>query len=184
MKNYVLLALYFGFFNLKAAQGTCSYLQQLPEGATQTQQRAALLSCRELMEQKTLLLAAEVKYKEIKQQLANPKKPGNEQIKSQFGVVDTGGMMSSKQVFLLGVSGFKKNRRVKLFFKGNHYYLVEGETFPGGQLKSVNINSAIILKNGKLTTIHLTTIEEVQVSLGLAKSSKNQSRILPIGRIQ
>ncbi|MDQ7048088.1 MAG: hypothetical protein Q9M92_00525 [Enterobacterales bacterium] len=108
MKKSILLALYLALFNLKAAQETCSYLQQLAEDATPTQQRAALLSCRELMEQKTLLLAAEVKYKEIKQQLSNPKKSSSEQQKSQEGVVNTGQMMSSEQVFLLSVSGFKK----------------------------------------------------------------------------
>ncbi len=184
MKNYLLVASCLLVFNLKATQETCSYLQQLPEGATQTQQRAALLSCRELMEQKTLLLAAEVKYKEIKQQLSHPKQLSKEQQEPQAGTVDIGKMMSSKQVFLLSVSGFKHKRRVKLFYQGNYYFLVEGETFPAGLLKKVNMNSAIIVNKGNATTIHLTTIAEVRASLGIISPSKTQSRILPIGRIQ
>jgi len=184
MKILLLLLASFSFINLKAESLNCSYLQQLSADATQTQQRAALLSCRELMEQKTLLLAAEVKYKEIKRQLANPKKDSELSASKQEGFIDIGKMMQSTQVFLLSVSGFKNKRKVKLFYQGNYFFLAEGEIFPGGEIKSVSLNSALVLKDGKKRRIHLTTLDEMRVSLGLAPKASRRSRILPIGRVQ
>ncbi len=168
---------------LNASQVNCPYLEQLAEDATETQQRAALISCRELMEQKTLLLAAEVKYKEIKQQLAAPNRL-DENMKTQDNSISDNKMISSDQIFLLSVSGFKKQRRIKLFYRGNYYFLAEGERFPGGKIISTDGNSVKIFREGKTQTIHLTTVVEMQLALGLSAARKKKKKPMPLGRNQ